>query len=88
MNRAEVQAVLARFGASNPVVFGIVARGNDGDGSDVDLLVDLPDDVSLFGLGALESALADLLGADVDVVPRRLVRDEVQRVIAADLVPL
>ncbi len=88
MHRGEVEAVLARFGASNPAVFGSVARGDDGDGSDVDLLVDLPDDVGLFGLGELESALAELLGADVDVVPRRLVRDAVEPAIAADLVPL
>ena len=88
VHRGEVAAVLARFGASNPAVFGSVARGDDGDGSDVDLLVDLPDDVGLFGLGELESALAELLGADVDVVPRRLVRDAVEPAIAADLVPL
>lgn len=84
----EVEAVLALFGASDPAVFGSVARGDDGDGSDVDLLVDLALDVGLFGLGALESELSALLGADVDVVPRRLVRAELQSVIAADLVPL
>lgn len=88
VKRAEVEAVLVRFGASNPAVFGSVARGDDGPGSDVDLLVDLPSDVGLFGLGELESALAEVLEVDVDVVPRRLVRDELESVIAADLVPL
>lgn len=88
VHRADVEAALARFGASNAEVFGSVARGDDADGSDVDLLVDLPDDVGLFGLGELEAELADLLGVGVDVVPRRLVGDELQSSIAADLVPL
>lgn len=88
VKRAEIEAVFARFGASNPAVFGSVARGDNGPGSDVDLLVDLADDVGLFGLGELESALAELLEVDVDVVPRRLVRDDLESVIAVDVVPL
>lgn len=87
-HRGEVEAVLARFGASNPAVFGSVARGDDGADSDVDLLVDLPEDVGLFGLGELEAELAALLGAKVDVVPRRLVRTALSPSIEKDLVPL
>lgn len=88
VHRSEVETVLARFGASNPAVFGSVARGDDGDDSDVDLLVDLPDEVGLFRLGELETELAELLGADVDVTPSRLVRSELRAAIDADLVPL
>jgi predicted nucleotidyltransferase len=88
VHRAEVGEILDRFGASNPAVFGSVARGDDGAGSDVDLLVELSDDVGLFALGRLESELAELLGAKVDVVPSRLVRADLQPAIDADLVPL
>jgi predicted nucleotidyltransferase len=40
-DRARVEAVLARYAASNPRLFGSVARGGAVEGSDVDLLVDL-----------------------------------------------
>jgi hypothetical protein len=44
----ELHALLGRFGASNLAVFGSVARDQAGPDSDVDLLVDLPEGISLF----------------------------------------
>jgi predicted nucleotidyltransferase len=38
----QLHELLARHGASNPAVFGSVARDQALPGSDVDLLVDLP----------------------------------------------
>lgn len=71
----------ARRGAHNVRVFGSVARGEDSQGSDVDLLVDLDDGVGLVTLGGLARELSDLLGVAVDVVPadtlKRSIRDEV-----------
>jgi len=49
-------AAVERAGGSNLRVFGSVARGEDGADSDVDLLVDLPDDTGLFALLALVSS--------------------------------
>lgn len=56
-------------GAHNVRVFGSVARGDDTDTSDIDLLVDLDDGVSLVTLAGLRRQLSDLLKVDVDVVP-------------------
>ncbi len=50
-------------------VFGSVARGEDTDSSDVDLLVDLEGGVGLVALAGLRRELTELLGVDVDVVP-------------------
>lgn len=63
-----VIAVAERHGASNVRVFGSVARGDDVEGSDVDLLVDLREGVTLFALARMRSELAAVLGASVDVV--------------------
>jgi uncharacterized protein len=52
--RALLEAV-ARAGGSHLRVFGSVARGEDGPDSDVDLLVDLPDDTGLLALLALQA---------------------------------
>ncbi len=67
-HRGEVQAVLARYGLSNPRVFGSVARGEEGTESDVDLLVDVPEGVGLLTLGRCQADLERLLGAPVDLV--------------------
>jgi uncharacterized protein len=62
----EVRAVIARYPVSNPRVFGSVARGEDDEKSDLDLLVDATEKTSLFDLAGLE--LERLLGVPVDVV--------------------
>lgn len=54
-------------GVRNVRVFGSVASGTDQEGSDIDLLVDAGEGVTLFTLTGLEQALRDLLGVNVDV---------------------
>jgi hypothetical protein len=49
-------------------VFGSAARGEAGDGSDVDFLVEMEPGRSLLDLAALRNDLMDLLGREVDVV--------------------
>jgi len=86
--RREVITILARHGARRPRVFGSVARGTDGPSSDVDLLVEIHDGVSLFDLARAEAEISDLLGAPVDVVPDRSLRSSVATSAVADTVPL
>ncbi len=81
-------AILARHRARRPRVFGSVARGSDGSSSDIDLLVEVDDDVSLFDLARAETELSDLLGAPVDVVPDRALRESVSASVVDDIVPL
>jgi predicted nucleotidyltransferase len=69
-------------------VFGSVARGEDTENSDVDLLVDLAPEVGLFGLGRLERELTDLLGVRVDVVPAGDLKPDAQRDVIRDAVTL
>lgn len=63
-----------RFGVEELAVFGSVLRPDFRPDSDVDFLVTFIDDDEgpwMSKLQALESALADVLGRDVDVVSRR-----------------
>ncbi len=87
-NRAEVLSHLSRLGASNVRVFGSVGRGDDGPASDIDLLVDFGTPPSLFELADLESELAALLGAQVDVVPANGLRNNLSDRALAEAVPL
>ena len=52
-------------------IFGSVARGEDREGSDLDLLVTPATDATLFDFAAFRRSVAQLLGVDVDVVSRR-----------------
>jgi predicted nucleotidyltransferase len=66
--REDILQVAAQRGARNVRLFGSVARAESVTGSDVDFLVDLDPDRSLFDLAGLLLDLEDLLGCKVDVV--------------------
>ena len=86
--RAAVLAVAARHGMTELRVFGSVARGQDTDRSDLDLLVHVPEGTGLLALGRFTQELEDLLHVPVDVVPDDSVKPRVRTSIDRDLVPL
>lgn len=78
-----------RYGVASLDVFGSVARGEDGAGSDVDLLYVLKPGVRLgFRLFDLEDELTDLFGRPVDLVARRSVNKYLREQVLADAQPL
>jgi predicted nucleotidyltransferase len=66
-HREKVLEIIARYPVSNPRIFGSVARGEDVEGSDVDILVDSGGLASTFDLAGLELELESLLRLDVDI---------------------
>mgnify|MGYP003340417616 CR=1 FL=1 len=56
------------LGASNVRVFGSVLRAEDREGSDVDLLVDVPKGTTLVDMVRLQHAIEQELGVPVDVL--------------------
>ena len=66
--KGEIVEIVAAHGASNVRVFGSVARGTAGPGSDVDLLVDFEPGRTLSDHVGLWWDLEAFLGASVDVV--------------------
>lgn len=67
----EIEALADRYGISNIRLFGSVARGDSGPASDIDFLVDLPTDATLFDLAGFRRELKAMLSVDVDVVSSR-----------------
>lgn len=86
--RSQVVSAVRAAGGSNVRVFGSVATGQDGLGSDVDLLFTMGAPLSLMELAALEQRVATAVGADVDLVPESAVRPDLRHRVLAEAVPL
>ncbi len=66
--RGEILGLAERYLASDVRVFGSVARGENTENSDVDLLINTKPGCSLFDLGGFLEDLKELLKCRVDVV--------------------
>ncbi len=68
LRRLEALEVIRRHRGDAPLVFGSVARGEDGPDSDLDLLVTFSAGAGIGDLLAMEEELAELLTVPVEVV--------------------
>ena len=88
IDRARLDALCRRFGIARLDVFGSVARGEDGPGSDVDLLYELAQGRALgWEIEDLSQDLADLFGRPVDLVSRKALHPLIRDQVLADAEP-
>jgi predicted nucleotidyltransferase len=87
-NRAAIRAVVAAHRGRNPRIFGSVLYGEDTDNSDLDLLIEPADGMSLFDVGAIRWKLGDLLGVRVDVISARALPDSFRDEVLATAEPV
>jgi uncharacterized protein len=66
-HRAEIRQLIQAQRAVNPRVFGSVARGEDTEESDLNILVDMGAAMTYFDLFRMRDSLTELLGVRVDV---------------------
>ena len=88
LQRTHVLALAAAHGARSVRVFGSVAKGIDREGSDLDLLVDLPAGTSLLRIVGLQLEIADALGVKVDLCTENELHPDLKTRILADARPL
>jgi predicted nucleotidyltransferase len=86
--REEILRVAARHGARNVRLFGSVARGEAGEKSDIDLLVEFEPGRSLLDHAGLMVELEELLGRKVDVVSEQSLYWLIRRRILKEARPL
>ena len=86
--REEILEIAARHGAVNVRLFGSAARGEAGEESDIDLLVDVGQSRSPFFPGGLLADLEELLGCKVDVVTEEGLHWYIRDRILKEAVPL
>lgn len=89
--RDEFQVLLDLYGATNPKLFGSVARGTASPGSDIDILVEMdPADGNLLmrASGLMEETRALFGRDDIDVFPVQLLKRLVSDSALTDAVAL
>lgn len=87
-HRDEVLAIIARYPVTNPRIFGSTARGEDVEGSDLDMVIDVTGPFSYFDMARLELELEALLECSIDIGTARSLRSDVASSASSDFRPL
>ena len=87
-HRTTIRSVVLRHRACKARVFGSVLHGNDQEGSDLDILMDLTPEISMFDMGAIRHELLQLLGVHVDVLTPNALPDSFRVKVIAEARPV
>jgi hypothetical protein len=82
--QSQILPLLHKYGVTKADLFGSRVRGDATAGSDVDLLVELPRESSLFDYIGLKQDLEDALGCSVDLVEYEAVKPRLKPYIFRD----
>lgn len=86
--KKQIVPILKEAGVLRSSLFGSVARGEAGLDSDVDILVELPQNKTMFDLIDLEEKLETKLGKGVDLVTYRSVHHLLRDIIFKEQVQI
>jgi predicted nucleotidyltransferase len=86
--KQRILAIAERYHAHNLRVFGSVARGEEREDSDIDLLVEFSPGATLLDQVGLMEALSDELGRKVDVVSERALNRYLRQSVLQEARPL
>ncbi len=83
--REELPYLREKFHVKNIGLFGSYARGEQTEGSDIDLIVEFEKPIDFFTLVELEDYLTEKLGAKVEVVTPNALNERIKRYIMKDV---
>lgn len=86
--RTEIRSIALSHRTTNVRVFGSAARGEDTDGSDLDLLVDPTKETTLMDSGAIRFELNRLLHVQVDVITPRALPLKFRQQVIDEAIPV
>jgi uncharacterized protein len=87
-HRDEALAIIAKYPVSNPRIFGSVARGEDIEGSDLDIIIHPENSLTYFDLARLALELETLLKCKIDLGEDMAVKNYARNKIFSDARPL
>lgn len=86
--KAKITPILKEEGIIRSAIFGSFVRGEETPESDVDILIQPPDGMSLFGFIGLQNKLEDTLHRKVDLVSYRAIHPVLKDQILSEQVPI
>ena len=88
LHRDRIREIAISHRVTNPCVFGSVLRGEDTEGSDLDILVHPTRETTLFDIGAIQFELSELLGLAVDVLTPRALPEKFRQIVQQEAQPI
>lgn len=88
LHRTQIRQIALSHHVQDIRVFGSTLRGEDIEGSDLDLLVEPTPDTTLFDIGAICFELKQLLGLDIDVLTPNALPDKVRARVLREAKPV
>ena len=86
--KTQILPVLKKAGVTRSSIFGSYARGEETKNSDVDILVDFPEEKSLFDFVGLKLDLEDILEKKVDLVEYGAIKPLIKDQILSEQIPI
>ncbi len=81
-----IKNTLSKYSPSLVGIFGSYARNEQTTSSDIDILIDFEQKITLLDLIGLEQELSELLGIKVDLVTVKSVNEQLRLYIQKDLI--
>ncbi len=88
MHREEIRRIVAEHRGLNPRVFGSVLHQDDTENSDLDLLIDAAEGMTLFDMAAIAAAVENLTHTKVDVKTPEDLPTKFRSMVIAEATPL
>ena len=88
LHRDRIREIALSHRVTNPRVFGSVLRGDDTEGSDLDILVEPTAEATLFDIGAIQYELTELLGISIDVLTPRALPEKFRHIVLSEAMPI
>ena len=88
MIKEQILPILKEAGVLRSAIFGSAARGETNSDSDIDILVELPEDKNMFDLIELEEKIEKKLNKKTDLVTYRSLHHLLRDKILSEQVPI
>ena len=86
--KQQAAPIFEKYGVSRASLFGSVARGENTEKSDIDILVEVPENKSLFDMMDIQFALEDILKKKVDLVEYKAIKPRLRPYILKDQIQI
>ncbi len=83
-----IHPILEKYGINRAEITGSYARGDFTESSDIDLLVEVPNDMSLLTFSGIKIELEEKLGKKVDLLERSAIKSSLKKHLLKDAKPI